>query len=119
MNCPDGDDGRSIGPFQICFDYWADAVQFDPSIGGTYDACRGRAYAERVVRAYMRRYVPRAWEARDAEVIARTHNGGPRGAQREFTRPYWEKVRKELYRIQSILLLQDSHPSPQPVPDIP
>lgn len=95
-NPPDGDDGRAIGPYQIHEVYWRDATQFDPSLGGTYQDCRDRAYAERVIDAYMRRWVPDAWAAGDAEVIARTHNGGPEGAQKDSTLRYWEKVRSHL-----------------------
>lgn len=93
---PDGDDGRSIGPLQIGYTYWRDAVAFDPSIGGCYEDCREPAYARRVVRAYMERYVPHAWAEADAEVIARTHNGGPRGSEKESTLRYWRKVRDVL-----------------------
>lgn len=88
----DGDGGRSIGPFQIQYSYWKDATEFDASLGGEYEDCRRRSYAERVVRAYMLRHVPDAWHELDAEVIARTHNGGPRGASRSATLRYWEKV---------------------------
>lgn len=93
---PDGDGGRSIGPLQIGRSYWEDALAFDPSIGGCYEQCRKRAYAECVVRAYMQRYVPEAWGRADAEIIARTHNGGPRGLAKRSTLGYWEKVRAVL-----------------------
>lgn len=96
---PDGDGGRSIGPLQISHAYWCDASLFDPSIGGDYEDCRQLAYAERVVGAYMRRYVPEAWASADAEVIARTHNGGPRGARKRSTLSYWEKVRAVLTEL--------------------
>src|SRR5690606_21438428 len=76
---PDGDGGLAIGPYQIHRVYWLDAVEAEPSLGGRYEDCRRRGYAERVIAAYMRRYVPEAWEAADAEVVARTHNGGPQG----------------------------------------
>ena len=69
-----------------------------PSLGGTYEDCRDRAYAESVVRAYMTRYVPEAWRDSDAEVIARTHNGGPRGARKSATLDYWRRVEEELRR---------------------
>ena len=94
VNCPDGDGGRSIGPYQISLKYYRDAVEFDPRIGGSYQDCRNRAFAERVVRAYMLRYAPQAWRSGDAEVIARVHNGGPRGASILSTIKYWEKVRR-------------------------
>ncbi len=93
---PDGDGGRSIGPLQISRLYWRDAVRFDPSIGGSYQDCREIAYARQVVCAYMRRYVPEAWGRADAEVIARTHNGGPRGLAKTSTLRYWDKVRGAL-----------------------
>jgi destabilase len=95
-NCPDGDGGRSIGPYQISLKYYRDAVEFDPRIGGDYQDCRNRAFAERVVRAYMLRYAPEAWKSGDAEVIARTHNGGPRGASSPATIKYWERVKRAL-----------------------
>ena len=95
-DCADGDGGRSIGPFQISRSYWRDAVEFEPSLGGSFDDCRKRDYAERVVRTYMRRYVPGAWERLDAPVISRTHNGGPIGAQKPATVSYWRKVQRAL-----------------------
>ena len=29
-----GDGGKAIGPYQIWYSYWQDAVEYDPSIGG-------------------------------------------------------------------------------------
>ncbi len=93
---PDGDGGKAIGPYQIWHVYWQDAVTAEPSIGGSYEDCRDRDYAERVVAAYMRRWVPEAWKAGDAEMIARVHNGGPRGFENRKTDRYWDKVRSRL-----------------------
>ena len=91
---PDGDDGLAIGPYQIHQIYWRDAVAFDPDLAdGTYQDCRDREYAEAVVRAYMRQWVDDAWRAGNAEVIARTHNGGPTGVLKKDTDRYWNKVR--------------------------
>ena len=95
-DCPDGDGGRAIGPFQIHRRYWLDAVESDPSIGGRYEDCRDRAYAEKVVIAFLKRHAPEAWRAADAETLARVHNGGPKGASKASTEPYWRKVRKAL-----------------------
>ena len=98
----DGDGGRAIGPFQIHEIYWKDAVAADPALGPQsgfdYQDCRQRDYAAKVLEAYMRRWVPDAWESRDAEVIARTHNGGPRGADKRATDRYWAKVARRLGR---------------------
>ena len=93
---PDGDGGLAIGPYQIHEVYWRDALASEPSIGGTYQDCRDRAYAERVIRAYMLRHAPDAWASGDAEIIARTHNGGPSGPDKASTAGYWERVRAVL-----------------------
>jgi hypothetical protein len=83
-----GDNGKAIGPMQIHRSYWKDAVQFDPSIGGTYADCRDEDYARRIVVAYMTRYAP-DWNVR---IIARIHNGGPRGHKNPKTVNYANKV---------------------------
>jgi len=95
---PDGDGGAAIGPYQIHKDYWQDAVAAMPALGGSYQSCRDPAYAERVVEAFMRHWVPAAWEHGDAQVIARTHNGGPEGARHAATLGYWQRVRAALQR---------------------
>ena len=96
---PDGDGGLAIGPYQIHRVYWEDAVRAAPGLGGSYDDCRGRAYAERVVAAYMEYWVPDAWRDGVAEVIARVHNGGPTGMGKEQTAKYWGRVRAQLDRV--------------------
>jgi len=88
-----GDGGKAIGPFQIHRCYWQDAIDHDPSIGGTYSDCKSEEYARKVVSAYMRRYAPRG--AGD-ETMARIHNGGPSGHRKSATVKYWNKVRKHL-----------------------
>lgn len=93
---PDGDGGRSIGPYQIQKAYWLDAVARRPDLGGTYADVRDMAYAARVIAAYMERWAPDAWQRRDAEVIARIHNGGPKGASKESTLKYWGRVKAVL-----------------------
>jgi hypothetical protein len=93
---PDGDGGLAIGPFQIHRVYWLDAFAFQPDLAGDYQDCCRRAYAERVVAAYMQKWAPDAWSRGDAERIARVHNGGPRGHLNPNTLPYWHKVRARL-----------------------
>ena len=97
-NHHDGDSGKAIGNFQIHHNYWHDAVEFDPSIGGTYQDCRDDAYALQIVIAYWQRYCPEALATGDFEVMARTHNGGPRGADNDATIAYWHRVRKHLHQ---------------------
>lgn len=93
---PDGDGGLAIGPYQIHEVYWLDAVSFRPELGGSYQDCRKRDYAERVFDAYMQKWAPAAWAAGEAERIARVHNGGPKGHQNPKTDGYWQKVRERL-----------------------
>jgi hypothetical protein len=81
------DNGRTIGPFCISRAYWQDS-----GVPGDYQQCRERAYGERVIRGYWRRYCPRGSD----ETKARVHNGGPQGDKRRATLPYWKKVRREL-----------------------
>jgi hypothetical protein len=89
---PDGDHRRAIGPFQIHGSYWRDAVAADPTIGGTYQDCRRRDYALRIVAAYLQHYAPDAFAAGDAETLARVHNGGPSGHRRPTTLGFWRRV---------------------------
>lgn len=88
-----GDSGKAIGPYQIWHAYWADAVQYDPSIGGTYADCRNAAYAERVILAYWHRYAP---SSPSAEQLARIHNGGPKGWKSKATVKYWLRVKANM-----------------------
>lgn len=94
-----GDNGKAIGGYQIWEVYWRDAVEYDPSIGGKYSDCKTRAYAERVVVAYINRYAP---EGANYETLVRIHNGGPKGHKKTDTIKYWNKVKKVLYGRQQI-----------------
>tara|TARA_Y100001963_G_C6749110_1_gene433182 strand:+ start:177 stop:755 length:579 start_codon:yes stop_codon:yes gene_type:complete len=84
-----GDGGRSLGPYQISYPYWLDAVQKHPEIGGLYEDVRNPWYAELVMLAYWSRYAPDS----KFETLCRIHNGGPRGHLKlSATQSYWEKV---------------------------
>ena len=91
-----GDNGASIGAYQIQYNYWFDAVEWDPSLSSPifeYNDCFDKEYSEFIIIAYMERYVPDAMEYFDPEVIARTHNGGPNGFAKDSTIKYWEKIK--------------------------
>ena len=89
-----GDGGRAIGPYQIHRAYFVDA-----GVAGRYDDCRDPDYSRRVVLAYWTRWCPDALEHGDAEVLARTHNGGPEGARKPGTLVYWLKVEERLVTL--------------------
>jgi hypothetical protein len=88
-----GDNGKAIGPYQIHRSYWLDACAYDPSLGSRpYSACFEEAYARKVVVAYLTRY----GKGKNAEQLARIHNGGPQGHKKSATKKYWSKVQKEM-----------------------
>lgn len=86
-----GDGGLALGPFQIQRSHWIDA-----GLPGRYEDCRDPAYARREVLAYWERWCPQALARNDAEVLARVHNGGPRGAAKDSTLAYWDRTRTRL-----------------------
>jgi len=88
-----GDGGKAIGQYQIWREYWQDAVDFDPSIGGSYKDCMDKAYSEKIIRAYWKRYAPKG---ATLEQLARIHNGGPKGHTRTATLKYWKKIVKAM-----------------------
>lgn len=90
-----GDGGKAIGAYQIHKVYWQDAVDFDKTLGGSYQDCYDPDYARRVVLAYLKRYAP---AGATQETLARIHNGGPRGYLKKATLKYWAKVQKELLK---------------------
>jgi hypothetical protein len=88
-----GDDGLSLGSYQISVAYWTDALEENPEIGGDYkDVCK-QEYAQRVMLAYWNRYAP----DRTPETLARIHNGGPNGHRKATTQGYWEKIDRRLH----------------------
>ena len=97
-----GDGGKAIGPFQIHKAYWKDAVEFDKTLGGSYEDCYDRDYARRVVIAYMTRYAPKG---ATQEQLARLHNGGCGILKRKGTKAwnettaYWNKIQKRLNNV--------------------
>ena len=99
--CKRGDNGRSLGAYQIMEKYYNDAVEFNPRLcegGKTYRSVAGIGsshYSELVIMSYMGRYATRERLGRDPtdEDIARIHNGGPDGYRKTATLPYWNKVK--------------------------
>ena len=84
-----GDGGASIGRYQIQRAYWIDS-----RIPGRYEQVKDKAYAERVMLAYFKRYAPKALDAGDWETLSRLHNSGPAWAKKKHkTDAYWAKVR--------------------------
>jgi hypothetical protein len=92
-----GDGGASLGPYQIGRLYWQDAIERNPDLAEYpyervgYDY----KYAEKIILAYWDRY---GGASPSFERLARLHNGGPRGPDRNATQVYWERVQRALER---------------------
>jgi len=72
----------------------------DSRLNYTLEDMYTRTKAFEVAKAYLTRYA-RNYETRTGKVatygvLARIHNGGPRGAERSATEEYWTKVKAEL-----------------------
>lgn len=92
-NAAVGDNGDSIGAYQIQKPYWIDAVEKNPHLKERgYEAVKDPEYAEQVIIAYMTRYAPN-WKP---ETILRIHNGGPKGHKSKSTVKYWREARQYL-----------------------
>jgi hypothetical protein len=86
-----GDHGKAIGPAQIHMAYVKDAQKVDPGI--TPNMRWTLEGSKRIMRAYMTKYkIPLT----NAEMVARVHNGGPKGYLKPQTLVYWKKVQTAL-----------------------
>jgi hypothetical protein len=88
------------GSLQIMRDYHTDASdharKFNLEVPD-YDTVTGHPdHSALVLVLYMHRYQRSALLHADPEIIARTHNGGPRGASKDLTLAYWKRVRSHL-----------------------
>jgi len=88
-----GDGGASRGPYQIQRAYWTDACESGGLEWDYLSLVWSRPRCEYIMRAYWGRYCPDALRDFDFETLARIHNGGPAGARKVATAPYWNKVR--------------------------
>ncbi len=110
-NPPDGDGGRSIGPYQIKRVYFIDALRELRAVQSrvrNYEDVRDARCAEEVIVAYWARHAPASLRlattpgvyARDQQkaiqTLARIHNGGPAGASKSAMLEYWERVKARL-----------------------
>jgi hypothetical protein len=87
-----GDSGRALGPLQIHYSNWKDAISFDKTIGGKYSDCQDLSYSIKVFNAYTKKYA----DGKSAEEKARIWNGGPLGHKKSATKDYWKKVKANL-----------------------
>lgn len=98
----DGDNGKRGGHFQIGRLYLEDANAWAGSCF-QHGEMRDPAKAEFIVRSYLDRwgakYLVDMRLAPSLQVLARIHNGGPKGWKKRSTVRYWRKI-KSVIRVQ-------------------
>jgi len=100
-----GDGGNARGPLHIHEAYWHDGCEEGKVLndaGWEYATAVWDVWKSRqVAKWYWHRYCPQALADGDQEVLARVHNGGPRGAEKASTNAYWAKVQLVLASMRS------------------
>lgn len=106
-----GDNGNAVGSFQIWKIYVDDVNRISNDKFYAYIDRFDRRLSREMVDIYTKYYLRRVcrvvtsppkkrftgWDSRVFEFMARIHNGGPNGYKKESTKPYWEKVKAELW----------------------
>lgn len=86
---------KSVGCLQIQQSYLTDS-----RLNYTLEDMKDKTKAYAVAKAYLQRYgaayTRRTGKPATFEVLARIHNGGPKGAERAATLPYIEKVKGKI-----------------------
>lgn len=85
----------SYGCLQIQAPYLQDS-RLNYTLEDMYVRAKAFAVAKAYLTRYARSYEKRTGKVATYEVLARIHNGGPRGAERTATEGYWKKVKAAL-----------------------
>ena len=88
-----GDNGKSLGAYQIGKAYWSDATKHGKVKWDYKAGVKDDAKCKQVIRWYWKRYAPKN---ATKETKARIHNGGPKGHKKKATEKYWAKVKKAM-----------------------
>ncbi len=96
--CPTLGKYRSLGALQISEAAWYDAIEHDPSIGGTWHDCASLEYSLKIQTAYLDRYCNERRLGRKPTDYdrARIWVGGPNGYKRESSKPYGKKILEQI-----------------------
>jgi hypothetical protein len=87
-----GDSGRAAGVYQIHRSYWADGTRI-LGVDWDYRDAQDPQKARQVVRAYLSHY----GRGKALLDVARIHNGGPKGDEKEATLAYARKIAQIFY----------------------
>ena len=105
-----GDGGNAIGAFQIHKIYVDDLNRiyklqhldkYSTPLRWTYYHRKSKVCSRIMVRDYLKHYATenRLGHRPTFEDMARIHNGGPNGYQKESTKKYWQKVKARLEAV--------------------
>lgn len=86
---------KELGPMQITYDFWHDAVTFNREIStGRHEHVRHLDYAKEVIDSYFKRYCKDYWSKPEAYTfeLAQIYNGGPTGESKLSTYDYAIRV---------------------------
>ena len=95
QNLRRGDGGKARSHFQQHIGHWRDGCEY-LGVDWPWSDADNLERAAAVVVAYWVRYCPEALWRGDIEILARVHNGGPRGAGKAATLGYWRKVKEAM-----------------------
>ncbi len=92
------DGGKAYGILQLEPDYVKDAAKEAGQSWTHPESAKDGATSKKIMTAYMKKYATkkRLGGEPTAEDIARIHNGGPKGFEKESTEKYWDKVKERL-----------------------
>ena len=66
----------------------------------TYEDRKNKEKSQKIVKLYLEhygeKYEKETGKKADNEILARIHNGGPKGWKKEATKNYWKKVQNNL-----------------------
>jgi hypothetical protein len=100
-NPPDGDGGKSWGPFQISAGVIDDVNSFQRFTVFSKADCYNEVRAELMLRYYLAHYATEDRLGHDPTIedMARIWNGGPDGWRNPGTLPYWAKIHAEFEQL--------------------
>ncbi len=95
-----GDNGASIGAYQIQKAVIDDVNRVYPQYNFTYEDRYNIKKSEQICYLYLKywggHYQKTTGKNPTAETLARIWNGGPKGYKKESTIKYWNKIKKHL-----------------------
>lgn len=94
-----GDNGKSVGSFQITKAYVDDVNRVykkNYSYSDRYDRNKSRNMTRLYLTYYGNLYERKTGQKATYEVLCRIHNGGPKGMYKNSTYSYWKKIERVL-----------------------